>query len=398
MTDNNQKLLEFIMDEDLERLENIINNFNIFSALGIVSLENIHSNFLSWLMNPSEIHGLSDYVLKRFLRTILVQAPSLVPDLSIFNLDGMSFSNAEVLREWNRIDITIIDDHNKIICIIENKINIKEHSNQLKRYKTIVNKEYPDYCHIYIYLTIEGDSPSDKEYIGISYDEISNIIDITLKHNKENLKNEIYTLINDYNINLRRYILEDSELQKLCQQIYVNHKSALELIYSNMRDQPTIIKNILRSIIEADDSLVLDKSTKHYIRFIPKKMDFIPKIGDGWTNTKRVLLFEIQNWDTGITLKMIIGPSVEKKIREKIYDLVKNKTKLFNESKKPFKKGKWFTIYKKKILKSSKYKDIYNEDELREIILEKEPLIKEDISDIVNFFVNAKEEFLKITV
>ena len=84
--------------------------------------------------------------------------------------------------------------------------------------------------------------------------------------------------------------------------------------------------SVLISIIEADDSLVLDKSTKHYIRFIPKKMDFIPKIGDGWTNTKRVLLFEIQNWDTGITLKMIIGPSVDK-IRERIYDLVKNKTK-----------------------------------------------------------------------
>jgi len=316
-----------------------------------------------------------------------------MPHLTIFDIDRMSFNNADVLREWNRIDITMMDHDNELICIIENKIKTKEHSDQLNRYKKIIRKEYPSYRQVYVYLTIEGEDPSDGDYVGISYNDISRMINKTLENNEENLKSEIYALIRDYNLTLNRYILEDSEIQQLCQQIYVNHKGALELIYKNMQDQTTIIKNILISIIEADNSLIHDQSTKHYVRFIPKKMDFVPKIGDGWTSTKRVVLFEFQNWDTGITIKLFIGPS-EEEYREKIYDLVKTQAKLFNESKKPFKKGKWFTIYKKQILKSNKYKDIYNEDELRDMILEKIPSINKDISKIADYFENVKEKLL----
>ena len=53
-SDDPIKLLEaFLLDnKDLERLEELLQEFNIFSALGVVNSELRHSNFLSWLLNP----------------------------------------------------------------------------------------------------------------------------------------------------------------------------------------------------------------------------------------------------------------------------------------------------------------------------------------------------------
>ena len=53
-SDDPIKLLEaFLLDnKDLERLEELLQEFNIFSAFGGVNSELKHSNFLSWLLNP----------------------------------------------------------------------------------------------------------------------------------------------------------------------------------------------------------------------------------------------------------------------------------------------------------------------------------------------------------
>ena len=57
-----EALRDFICDNsDLERLEDIVDDFNVFSALDIVKSEVRHSAFLAWLLNPSASHGLGDY-------------------------------------------------------------------------------------------------------------------------------------------------------------------------------------------------------------------------------------------------------------------------------------------------------------------------------------------------
>ena len=44
---------------------------NIFKALGAQHYELRHSNFLSWLLNPNENHGIGTIFLTKFLRDIL---------------------------------------------------------------------------------------------------------------------------------------------------------------------------------------------------------------------------------------------------------------------------------------------------------------------------------------
>jgi len=69
---DNKSDIEFLKDfihenEELEKLESIIDRFNIFRSLNIIDNEIRHSNFLAWLLDPSETHGLGDYFLNLFL-------------------------------------------------------------------------------------------------------------------------------------------------------------------------------------------------------------------------------------------------------------------------------------------------------------------------------------------
>jgi len=64
-------------NKELEHLEDIVDHFNIFVALDIKDNELKHSVFLSWLLDPSETHGLGDYFLKIFLRKPLSKPPKL---------------------------------------------------------------------------------------------------------------------------------------------------------------------------------------------------------------------------------------------------------------------------------------------------------------------------------
>ncbi len=366
---------------ELELLEEIIDKFNIFTALDIINYEIRHSAFLSWLLNPKESHGLKDYFLKIFLKEISLKASSLgIKEVTVFDIDSWDFDDAEILREWRNIDILVKYDEQKFVCVIENKLYTKEHSNQLQRYKEIIGNEYSSYKKLFVYLTVEGDIPSESDFVPISYSEIISLIEYLIKNKKDKIGSEILTFISHYKDMLRRYIMKDSEIQELCRKIYQKHKKALDLIFEYKPDKLSEIYDILVKIIEKDNNLILDDSSKSYIRFIPKSLDFIPKKGEGWTKSKRILLFEFQNYKEGLSLHLIIGPG-SKEIREKIYNKVKGKGSLFNKSNRKL-TPQWFTIYKKTILKPKDYED-KDPEEIKKILEEKfEKFKKSDLPQI----------------
>jgi hypothetical protein len=374
---------------ELEQLEESVNEFNIFSALNIINNEIKHSNFLAWLMNPNESHELGDYFLNAFFKKATHKSSSLgIEGPSIFEIDEWDFDDAEVLREWRNIDILIKSDNSKFICVIENKIHTKEHSKQLQRYKDIVNKEYPSYKKLFVYLTVEGDIPSDDDYLPLSYSEIIPLIEHLVDSKSKKLGSEIIAFISHYKDMLRRYIMKDSEIQEVCRKIYKHHKKALDLIFEYKPDRLLEIHDYLVDIIQKDQNLVLDDSSKSYIRFIPESLDFIPREGQGWIKTKRILLFELNNNVNGLDLYLIIGPGPQE-IREKLYNIAKNNLSLFNKSNRSLTK-QWFTIYKKSILKSKDYEDMESED-IRKLIEKRVINFKNaDLSKIENEIKNFK--------
>jgi hypothetical protein len=57
-------------NEGLDRLEALLDRFNIFEAIGMVYRELNHSQFLAYLLDPRGNHGLGDLFVKRFLQKV----------------------------------------------------------------------------------------------------------------------------------------------------------------------------------------------------------------------------------------------------------------------------------------------------------------------------------------
>ena len=120
MNENSIKILEEFLNnnDDLEQLESIANEFNIFSSLGIINTEIRHSRFLSWLLNPKESHGLGEYYLKSFLKNVVFNSGNILnvefEQPSIFEIDEFDLDDLEVYTEWKSIDILLKDEKNRL--------------------------------------------------------------------------------------------------------------------------------------------------------------------------------------------------------------------------------------------------------------------------------------------
>src|SRR5688572_19310271 len=145
--DSDRKALEsFVVDNpDLERLESLLEQFNLFEALGAVHVEVRHSAFLSFLLTPSENHGLGDMFVKRLLQKALTTSTGQSLPITLIDLDIWDLDETIVLREWQNIDILLIDERNQLVVILENKIHSGEHDEQLQRYWQIINQHYPNW-------------------------------------------------------------------------------------------------------------------------------------------------------------------------------------------------------------------------------------------------------------
>jgi hypothetical protein len=361
--DPREALEKFVLDnEDLARLEELTSQFNIFEALGIVRQEIRHSNFLAWLMNPAENHGLGHSFLKHFLLKTSVAARELgIGTLSPIDVDVWDLSATEVRREWKNIDITLLDQSNKFVCVIENKIHSGEHSDQLRRYREdVVEVEFPDYARHYVLLNVTGDEPSDREYVGVTYDEVCDVIERLLEMRASTMGDDLATALSHYVTMVRRRVMPDTEIQELCRRIYRKHQAALDLIYEYRPDLQAEIRDALLEMIKADPDFTLDRSSKDFIRFLPKSWDR-PELGGGkgWTRTGRTLLFEFFNssrWNpNSLSLRLTLGPGDES-VRRQIWDAA---TKA-GSPLTPDQRGltKWAGLFWKEILSTADYDDL----------------------------------------
>ena len=131
---------KLLKDEDFDKLDLGMKNPNIFQILRITKNEIRHSNFLSWLLDPNQSHKLGDIFLKRFLREVF--SSDRFNDVEQVDVEGMDLSKVEVLREWKNIDVLI--KLNDVVICVENKVLSKEHSNQLRRYREIIQNDFPN--------------------------------------------------------------------------------------------------------------------------------------------------------------------------------------------------------------------------------------------------------------
>ncbi|WP_179066327.1 PD-(D/E)XK nuclease family protein [Nostoc sp. C052] len=390
MPPTERALLESLIvdNEDLEKLELKLAQFNIFEAIGVVRQELRHSNFLAFLLNPSENHRLDDIFLKRFLKRVLLEEyepkDEKYTKVSPVDIDIADFTDADVRREWQNIDILIYSPRNKLVCAIENKIDAGEGIDKLIKYQRTVDQEFKDCRAILIYLTPVGDPPSQKNWRIYNYSKIAEIIDSICISDKSTIGIDVYTLMGHYSTLIRRHIVSDSEVAELCRKIYTKHKQALDLIFEHRPDlQSEIATRIHELLIRETDSKEISVYfwSKGYIGIIPKK----------WEENNLPLSLQFENYPEALMIRILIDHSEDKSICEKIHDISQ-------KNRPPFKRRtlspQRTTIYMKSVLKPRDYEDADIEELMNKVQDCWRHFIKNDFVTIENLINTNIDEII----
>nr|MBA2277931.1 PD-(D/E)XK nuclease family protein [Chloroflexia bacterium] len=348
---NRRAIESFVVDNsDLETLEALIDRFNVFEAVGVARQELRHSDFLAFLLDPRQNHRLGDSFVKRFLQKILVAAGHLGQPISPVHLDIWDLGRLSIRREWRNIDLLLVDSVNRFAILIENKIGSSEHSDQLGRYLRLVRDEYPPPWQLLaVYLTPEGDAPSEAEFVPADYGTVAEAVDAVAENRRATLDPAVYMLMTHYASMLRRHVVTDSQIADLCRSIYLRHQRALELIFEHRPDLLSDIRSLLVELVETTAGLVLDQSAKQQIRFGALVWDGLPP-GEGWTRTGRILLFQFDNRAESLDLGLWIGPGPSK-VRLSLISAARARQPPFKFTRKALEAEKWSSIFKRSFLK-----------------------------------------------
>ncbi len=158
-----------------------------------------------------------------------------------------------------------------------------------------------------------------------------------------------------------------------------------------------LIQCHLVNLIRESDILQLDKSTRRYIRFIPKVLDeLIPKVGTQLPS-HRLLIFEFINHGLkSLDITLMLGPCNDSMIRKRIYSVSEKKDYIFNRTDKLL-STKYSLLYKKRIYDLKEVED-KNIDILKLIVnnFMKDIFLKNDMPSIVSVLQEGKEIIQKV--
>ena len=385
--DTEEEALSLLLnDPDFEELKISLNSPNMFEVLDVTRKEIRHSNFLAWLLNPMGSHGLNDFFLKRFLRDLTGR--SAVTDLSVLEVENTSPAEFEILREWKHIDIVV--KTTQYIVIIENKIDTKDHSKQLSRYKEAITREAPNVPIVCVYLTPYGESPLEDHtgFLNYSYGEIADHLQAILRIHQRAMSARQQVYIEDYLNVLSRHIMKNDHLNQLVAKLYKKHQVALDFIFDNKPDVRQDIAQSLHMLIEESGWLPGSTSTK-YIRFLTPALEPRIKIYDekfGWPNRESFLFEFVLNISTQdrlvLSFKTVISPGTHKDRQYR--DGLINAVSKIDGAAKPI-GGKWVCHFTIKIAMSkiSEYTDEERLKKLREFWPKVDALVQKVESHLI---------------
>lgn len=234
----------------LGRLERLAGGFNLFETLKLTHQEIRHSNVLSWLLDPDENHGLGDAFLRAWLMQVVEESGTA--ELDVVAVHTAEFRNVAIRREWRHIDILVelSTSAGQWVIVVENKILSEQHSNQLERYREVVEQEFPNARRIYILLSAGEDEPEDSAYVPVRYETVYRAINECLDDEELHLAPGPRLLIEQYQNLIHHHLMEDTEIQHLARDIYRKHRRALDLIIEHRPDAGSELTEALKTRLE----------------------------------------------------------------------------------------------------------------------------------------------------
>lgn len=217
------------------------------------------SAFLGWLFRPQEGHGIGDQAFRELLLTVWRTnlreelGHDVLPPRDILNRTFRDLlvhteyrvQNGREPKKGRPIDLLLVSRQNKLVVAIENKFGSVVHSGQLAAYRKGIDKAFPSYSQIYVYLdSNEENKPGDDHWIPLGYQWL---IDLISTHQKSGLLSDRSLDALDQ---FKDYLTEDlalsgqreEEKDALIESIAREHKEVLD-VFRGYRKQP--LKNLL---------------------------------------------------------------------------------------------------------------------------------------------------------
>lgn len=308
-------LSQLVLDDaDFTALSNRMDVYCPFEAMGAVNAELRHSNFLADLLNPRRPHGLGDACLGAFLDAVCAVGDSGLSRLEVHLAD---LSGAEVRREWRAIDLLLrLDiDGREVVIAVEVKVRSSEHSNQLTRYRQIVVEAFPDARHLFVFLTLNDEEPSDPAWFSLTFGTLVTYLEPAATRAEGALGQGMLTA---YLAMIRRRHLTEEDLDALAERLWDRHGPALEFLTERKPDRMRSISDLVRSTriegvlanVEHETGLgaVIDTSHRTLLRIAVPSWDALPSMmGAAWTPSGRHVLAEVSFYSDTVRVIIMIG-------------------------------------------------------------------------------------------
>ena len=348
MEDGLSSLLD---DEDFWTVRERMSRFNLFEAMGAVTGELRHSNFLAHLLSPSRPHGLGSHPLQALLRRVVESMPASWRPVSTLEILVGDLDDAVVHRERDSIDLLIEVDGLNLVVVIENKVKAKAGDGQLKRYRDVVEARYPTKRKLFVFLTANGHAPDEEGYHALSYVTLAEMLEKVVAGRPD--EDATALIVRHYVDMLRKNIVEDEHLRSLAARLYERHAEALDFIFAS-RPRGTGLIGVVAQQVRNCVGLLIDSEGISMLRFTPESWD-----GDlsfrtdpaEWSKTGRGILFEVKTYTSKpgrVNVSLIVGPG-DRERRQMIYDAARARPEIFVGLVKPM--GlKWVTIFSRDLL------------------------------------------------
>jgi hypothetical protein len=323
---------------ELERIESLLDRFNVFETIGFISQETMHSRFLAFLLDPHQNHGLGDHFLRSFLQKVsestdkvsLPQAFDSADDGSL----GQTTVHTEVYTGDGRIDVLLLNEAGKWAVIIENKTWSPERLGQLDKYYRFVEEAHPSWQIHGVYLTPFGQAPTHGAYVPFSYSALCEVVDDVLRDRGPSVIPDVRVSMEHYAQMVRRRIVADPEIINLSRDMYRKHQRAFDLVYKYRPESPPTVRRLLARLINNTDGLVfLGNYTNLYVYFHPQAWGEAPALNTG-KDRHHFFRFVFHNYPDQLVL--VLEASLgDEATRRRLYEMGQKDTSLFSDLEDP---------------------------------------------------------------